>query len=98
MRINIFCAKLDKGISYLEYLMKNLNKDDIVKHIRARTYASLELKNGTIYQVILAEECSRGTKCNFAYIDTDINMEIIQNIIYPSILYSNEVSPQTMYY
>ena len=98
MRINIFCAKFNKGISYLEYIMNGLDKDNIVKHIRTRAYACLELKDGTIYQVILVEECSKGTKCNFAYIDTDIDIDIVQNIIYPSILYSNKASPQTKYY
>lgn len=98
MRINIFCAKLNKGISYLEDIMKDLDKDDIVKRIKTRTYACLELKDGTIYQVILAVESSRGTKCNFAFIDIDINTDIVQNIIYPSIIYSDKVNPQTKYY
>lgn len=98
MRINIYCNKIDKGQRYLEEIMKDIPKEDIVKYRVNACETSLELIDGTIYRVILATDSARGNKCNFAHIDTDINMEIVQNIIYPSILYSNEASPQTMYY
>lgn len=98
MRINIYCNKIDKGRRYLEEVMKDILKEDIVKYRVNACETSLELTDGTIYKVILATDSARGNKCNFAYIDTDINMEIVQNIIYPSIVYSNEASPQAVYY
>ena len=98
MLINIYCNKIDKGKRYLEEIMKDIPKEDIVKYRVNACKTFLELIDGTIYRVILATDSARGNKCNFAYIDTDISMEIIRNIIYPSIVYSNEASPQTMYY
>lgn len=50
----------------------------------------VELEDGNTYQIVSASDNSRGHRCNIAFVDKWINQEIIDNIIKPCLLYSNE--------
>lgn len=93
MRINIYCNKIDKGKRYLEEIMKDIPKENIVRY-RVNAYEiSLELTDGTIYRVILATDSARGNKCNFAYVDSCIKQNILNTIILPTII----IEPNSSY-
>lgn len=86
MRINIYCANMNKGIHYLEDIMKRFSEEEISKYYKSRFEARLELKDRTIYRVLPATDSSRGSKCEFAYIDLEITKDIVDTIIFPTIL------------
>ena len=100
MRINIYCNKIDKGKRYLEEIMKDIPKEDIVKYRVNACETSLELTDGTIYRVILATDSARGNKCNFAYVDSCIKQSILNTIILPTIIIepSSSYVKQTKYF
>lgn len=84
----IYCKNIDTGIDKLNSIMKNYERINIettnIKRI-AKNSAFVVFKNGDEWSVAIANDGSRGRACNIAYIDKNIDEEVVQTIIMPTI-------------
>ena len=88
MRAIIYCQEINTGMNKLNDIIKNYERINIettnIKRI-TKTSAFIVFKNGDEWTVAIANDGSRGCACNIAYIDRNINEEIVQTIIMPTI-------------
>lgn len=88
MKILVFGKTKELGMHFLEILIGDFKFKEI-KSTRINSCDYLvELKDGTIYQVVSASDGSRGHKCNQAYVDRNIDTEIVDNVIKPCLYVS----------
>lgn len=76
-------------MEFFEKIIGTIGNNDIVKIRKSSNETFVELKDGTIYQTVLATQSARGHKCNKAYIDSDIDKEIVYCVIKPMLVVSN---------
>ena len=88
MRAIIYCQEINTGMNKLNDIIHNYAKINIettnIKRI-TKTSVFIVFKNGDEWTVAIANDGSRGRACNIAYIDRNINEEIVQTIIMPTI-------------
>ena len=76
-----------KGLEQLERIIKNYEQINIpiAQQHFTKINTSVIFENGDTWKVIAANECSRGQRCNIAYIERNIDFNIYQTIICPTI-------------
>lgn len=90
-------SRLNIGIYYKTFEWAQFVYDKLLKYFKdldCLAHASVEkngfgfivLKNGVIYQILRADETSRGYKNNIVYMQDGIDDDIIDTIIEPSIM------------
>ena len=85
MRAIIYCQEINTGMNKLNDIIKNYERINIeTTNIKRITKTSV-FKNGDEWTVTIANDGSRGRACNIAYIDRNIDEEIVQTIIMPTI-------------
>lgn len=76
-------------MEFFEKIIGTIGNNDIVKIRKSSNETFVELKDGTIYQTVSATQSARGHKCNKAYIDSDVDKEIVYCVIKPMLVVSN---------
>ncbi len=89
-KILIYATTRQKAVLFLEKLIKEIKREDIEQIKKSKEDMSVRLKNGIIYQTALASESSRGCKYHKAYVEKNIDKEIVEDIIKPSGLLKGE--------
>lgn len=88
MKAIIYCQEINTGMNKLNDIVKNYERINIettnIKRITKHS-AFIVFKNGDEWTVTIANDGSRGRACNIAYIDRNIDEEIVQTIIMPAI-------------
>ena len=87
MKAIIYCQEINTGMNKLNKIMKNYERMNIETAITrcSRNSAFIVFKNGDEWTVAIANDGSRGRACNIAYIDKNINEEVVQTVIMPTI-------------
>lgn len=83
--IGIFGSTYEIGWAFLNGLSQSFSKKDILRIVKMAGRFSIEMNDGTIYQVIHATEASRGNRFGKVYVDSRINRDIINTVIRPSV-------------
>ena len=68
-----------------DYEKMGMGPENIYKIRKSVNNFSVEFLNGDYWIAVGASENSRGRACNIAYIDRDIDIEIVECIIKPTI-------------
>lgn len=79
----VFAKNIQKGINFLDNLIGELKYKEVKNVIKDKNGMFVELHNGETYKVVLATLCSRGHRCDKAYIEKGIDEEILNKVIYP---------------
>ncbi len=87
MKAIIYCQEINIGMNKLNDIMKNYERMNIETAITrgSRNSAFVVFKNGDEWTVAIANDGSRGRACNIAYIDKNIDEEVVQTVIMPTI-------------
>ena len=84
----IYCQEINKGMNKLQDIIDDYAKTNIettnIKRM-TKTSAFIVFKNGDEWTVAIANDGSRGRACNIAYIDKNIDEEVVQTVIMPTI-------------
>lgn len=62
-----------------------INNDNDDRDFFYRRSDYVEFDDGTTVRAVTANESSKGNKCDFAFVDSDISKEILDTIIIPCI-------------
>ena len=84
MRGIIFCAEYSKGLERFERLVQDYSRIGIepVCIRKSKSFqTAVEFTNGDYWQVVKATDRARGYCCNVAYIDENIQKEIVDMVI-----------------
>ena len=93
----VYGVTKERGFAFLENLIGEMKYKEI-KQVKRNSHDFLvELANGDIYQVVSASQNSRGHKCDKAYVDRSVDLEILNCVIKPAILHS-EADEQIIYF
>lgn len=84
MNIIIYGITKERAYEKLQTILDNLRYGDVLKVKKSKYEFEVILKDGTRYRAITASDSARGNKWQFAYIDTLIDDEVINNIVFPS--------------
>lgn len=87
MKAIIYCQEINTSMNKLNKIMKNYERMNIKTAITrgSRNSAFIVFKNGDEWTVVIANDGSRGRACNIAYIDKNIDKEVVQTVIMPTI-------------
>lgn len=87
MRAIIYCQEINTGMNKLNDIIKNYERINIETAITKCSHNSafVVFKNDDEWTVAIANDGSRGRACNIAYIDKNIDEEVVQTIIMPTI-------------
>lgn len=85
-RVGIITNNESKADIVLNYIHLK-DRDNVVKYRVGKDYSKLTLKDGTHYIWITPTDYNRGYKLGKAYIDKDIDTEILNNIVLPMCSY-----------
>lgn len=88
-KILIFRKTKHKALELFEEILNTIDNNNISRLKRSTNETLVELKDGTIYQIVQIIHSSRGCKCNKAYVDRDIDKKTISCVIKPMLLASN---------
>ena len=72
-------------MTYLDELLGKIKYKEIKKVIKSRENYIVELHNGKRYQVVSASQSSRGFRCSKAYVSKDVDKEILDCVIRPTL-------------
>lgn len=87
-RYVIYTYDRSKAINIMESVIKK-DKDNVLEY-RFGLYPSLRLKDGSCYNFYHPNMCMRGIKYSHVWIDLDIELDIIKQIIIPSGIYCSK--------
>lgn len=82
-RCGIFVVNKDKETMIYNYLLNTLA---VHKHTRNKEFSSIEFPNGSMIKIMQPNEFVRGYRYNGMIIDSDINDEIVKEIILPHLV------------
>ena len=87
MRAIIYCKEINTGMNKLNDIMKNYERMNIKTIMTKynRNSAFIVFENKDEWTVAIANDGSRGRACNIAYIDKNIDEEVVQTVIMPTI-------------
>ena len=85
-KVGVFTNNPSKALLIFEDLVSK-NKDNINKHRRSLDHIDLLLKDGTYYTWIKVIDNSRGHGCGKAYIDKNLTLRELQEIVIPICVY-----------
>lgn len=87
MKAIIYCQEINTGMNKLNDIMKNYERMNIETAITkcGHNSAFIVFKNCDEWTVAIANDGSRGRACNIAYIDKNIDEEVVQTVIMPTI-------------
>ena len=87
MKAIIYCQEINTGMNKLNNIMKNYERMNIKTTMTrgSRNSAFIVFENGDEWTVAIANDGSRGRACNIAYIDKNIDEEVVQTVIMPTI-------------
>ena len=76
-----------KGLMRLEKLIDDYDRINIYVQIMQNNMSGVHIRfsNNDVWIVAPATDCSRGIACNIALIDNDIEQDIINTIIMPTL-------------
>lgn len=83
-RVIVYGKTIDKAREKLENILDNMIYGDVHNFRKSKHDMQLLLKNGDIYTTVTGNESSKGHKWHYAYIDKDINIDILNEVILPS--------------
>ena len=83
MKILVYGSTREIAFYKLQNLLDNMRYGDVSKVRKSSFDFVVELKNGDIFQAVIASDNVKGRKWDYAYIDMNIDSEIIQQIILP---------------
>jgi hypothetical protein len=98
MTITVYGKTFQKARCKLDELIKN---EDIklVKKSKVLTIHEVYLTDGTYYKVVRGNDKTRGCKCDKAYIDMAIDIDIINYVIKPSLVFNElPIEERIIYY
>ena len=58
----------------------------------------IRLNNGDIYETAAANDSSRGKRCDYAYVDRNIEIETLNTIILPCILRNEDSNEENLFF
>ena len=82
----IWADTMIKGMKKFDELVNLLPSESIYRLRKDRNGAVAELTDGTVYRLVHATEANRGYKCDVAFVDKNIRENIMNCIVYPSVL------------
>ncbi len=94
-------AILGKTIDQGNQKLKEIIGEMKYKNVKCLKYGSkleAELQDGTIYKVLPANEGIRGYKFNKAIISELIDKNILDNLVYPCMLYADNLEESIEWY
>jgi hypothetical protein len=83
-KIIIYGSTMQRSFNKLQKLLDNMNQDEIkqVKKSSVQTgIFTVELNNGDCYVAVRASDNTRGHRWQYAYIDKNINNDILHNVV-----------------
>lgn len=85
-KIGIFTNNRNKASAFFEDLY-NQNKEDVERYRQGKDQIDLLLKDGDYYTWIKPIDMSRGHRCCKAFIDKNLTLDILQEIVVPICAY-----------
>lgn len=58
----------------------------------------VRLNNGDIYEIAVANNSSLGKRCDYAYVDKNIEIETLSTIILPCILRNKDANEENLFF
>lgn len=84
--IIIYGATRERAYDKLQQTLDDMSYGS-VKEVRKSSYEFVViLKNGDIYKAVTTSDKARGIKWQYAYIDSTIDKQLVDNIILPSFI------------
>lgn len=80
--IIVYGKTIDRAINQLERILHEPKHGEVHKVKKGRNSRIVELKNGDVYRAVLASEGARGYRWHYAYIDSLIDSDIVNQVIY----------------
>lgn len=87
MKGAIWSMSAAEGNEMLEKVIENYTRYGITirnKKISAISGSTVEFNNGDYWRVCRASDCSRGVRCNVAYVQRSIPLKVYREIICPT--------------
>jgi hypothetical protein len=89
MQIGVFGNTREQYVKKMKEIQSLLKEEDIDRVCASSFQYSIKMKDGTIYLGILASEYARGYKWQQVYVPHDIDTKSFNNVIYPTLYYSD---------
>lgn len=83
MNIIVFGNTIGRARNKLDEILGELKYKEVKQVKKSKSGYTIELNDGTFYRTVSASNNARGYKCEKAFIDYNIDIEIIQNVIEP---------------
>lgn len=88
--VGIYGKTIDVANAMLEVLMEEIREDDILQFHKYKSSGNiLYTKDGSMYEALTVCERRRGYNFLKVFIDKDIPIDMIENLIYPYMPYAN---------
>lgn len=99
MNVLVFGSTYEIARMHLLSMVDDMKYGDIKTMHQSMNETYVELKNGDTYQALCASENARGYKCDKAYVNKEIDSEIVDRIIKPILIMSQlPINEQIIYY
>jgi len=82
----IWADSMIKGMKKFDELIGLIPEENVYRIQKNKGGAVAELIDGTVYRLVHATESNRGYKCDVAFVDKNIRENIMNCIVYPSVL------------
>lgn len=95
----VFGKSFERAKIFIDTLIKDIKQDDIYCIHKSKDRYEVRMKNNKSFIAIPASQNCRGYRYNRAYVDMDINKEIIDCVIIPMSCVSNlKVEDRIIYF
>lgn len=86
MTVIIWADSMIKGMNKFDELIGLIPEENVYRLRKNKDGAVAELIDGAVYRLVHATEANRGYKCDVAFVDKNIRENIMNCIVYPSLL------------
>lgn len=97
-KIVVFGNTKELATRKLEEILNNIQYSKVKDVRKSRFDMRAELHNGDTYQVSSASDSSRGMRFNIAYVDRNITLDFLNQVIRPNLLIKEDSIEDLIFY